>query len=496
MLFTIPVGENGIQYANEDAVELEEWGPSSFTITPDGTYLITDPVGNRILRFRSDGTQLSPIVLETEGGITDVTATADKIYALDQTAPNPALYRLTNEGRVEEKIELMAAGRLRNRPEIESLKGIGTAADNSVFLEFNSGAPGRSLNNAPAFDNALRGNRFTVNVPSLQTQVQEGGRATVQRNGQPFTEIRVENLVAEVRVILVNSAGDVFIVVDEIIPTAVITVDETVRHYRSDGAFVDMARVPLSGMYSYREENVKPHPVTGELVAFITRRNDAEARRLVFTPQLDPILPRTSFTPSAAGTSTAPNCRPRAQMIETARLYYNNRSPLSAGNLDGECEGRKKPRYLRGAGVYSSVPYDWGGFDTVAEFRNAMSAGMQAGDVQTCRNGDCVEPCSKGVDCSGFVSRAWNAGHNSTSSLPNISDEIKILELRPGDILNRPGKHVVLFEKFGDDDPQTNGPWVYEATTSDYFDRVINRRTNWRRWLGYSARRYRRVCGG
>lgn len=496
VLFTIPVGDNGIQYADEDATELEPWGPSSFTIAPDGTYLIVDPVGNKILRFKRDGTQLPTIPIETAGAITDVTASADNIYALDQTGPSPALYRLTNEGRVEEKIELMRPAGPRSRAELDSLTGIGTAQDNSVFLEYKSGAPARSLNNAPALDRAFGGNRFVARVPPLQTQVQEGGKATVRRNDQAFTEIKVDNLVAEVRILGVNAAGDVFVVVDEIIPTAVVNIDETVRHYRADGTFVDVARVPVRDMYSYWAENVRLDPTNGDVVAIVTRKNNtALVKRLEFKPQLDAILPKTTFTPSAPATTAPPSCRTRTQMIETAKLYYNNRIQLSADNLDGNCSGRTKPRYLRAAGLYTSVPYDWGGFDTVVEFRNAMSAGMQAGDVQTCRTGNCVEPCSHGVDCSGFVSRVWGSGHEQTSTLPNISDEVNILELRPGDILNLPNRHVVVFERFGDD-LQANGTRVFEATTSDKYDRVINRQTNWRRWLGYTARRYRRVCAG
>jgi hypothetical protein len=244
------------------------------------------------------------------------------------------------------------------------------------------------------------------------------------------------------------------------------------------------------------EENVKIDPTTGEIVAFVTRKNQpALAKRLEFKPQLDPILPKITFTPSAPAPSVPASCRTRSQMLETAKQYYNNQTQLSAGNLDGDCGARKKPRYFHAAGVYPSVPYNWGGFDTVIEFRTAMSAGMQAGNVHTCRNSNCVEACSRGIDCSGFVSRVWGAGHEQTSTLPNISDAVNILELRPGDVLNLQNRHVVVFEKFAGEDLQGNGTWIYEATTNNY-DRVINRQTNWRRWLGYAARRYKRVCAG
>ena len=55
-----------------------------------------------------------------------------------------------------------------------------------------------------------------------------------------------------------------------------------------------------------------------------------------------------------------------------------------------------------------------------------------------------------GVDCSGFVSRAWGLkAHNGTFKLASIAAPLPtIFDLKPGDILNRPGNHVRLFVGF------------------------------------------------
>jgi len=57
------------------------------------------------------------------------------------------------------------------------------------------------------------------------------------------------------------------------------------------------------------------------------------------------------------------------------------------------------------------------------------------------------------VDCSGFVSMAWGLSQSySTSTLPNISTRLgSIDELRPGDILLRPG-HTLVFIRWADAD--------------------------------------------
>src|SRR5262249_47039011 len=57
-----------------------------------------------------------------------------------------------------------------------------------------------------------------------------------------------------------------------------------------------------------------------------------------------------------------------------------------------------------------------------------------------------------GVDCSGFVSRCWGLEyHCSTWGLEERSRPLAShRDLLPGDILNKPGAHVVLFKAFVD----------------------------------------------
>jgi hypothetical protein len=56
-----------------------------------------------------------------------------------------------------------------------------------------------------------------------------------------------------------------------------------------------------------------------------------------------------------------------------------------------------------------------------------------------------------GPDCSGYVSMAWHlnpgsAGGLNTSSLPSVSIAISRSDLKPGDILDYPAQHVILFD--------------------------------------------------
>src|SRR6266516_4722788 len=100
VVFTIPTGEGGINYANVDEKESEPWGPGGFTIQDDGTFLIVDTAADRILKYGSDGSRLSTITLKDVVGITDVTADDANVYVLDQAAPVPQVIRLSPQGGV------------------------------------------------------------------------------------------------------------------------------------------------------------------------------------------------------------------------------------------------------------------------------------------------------------------------------------------------------------------------------------------------------------
>ena len=104
------------------------------------------------------------------------------------------------------------------------------------------------------------------------------------------------------------------------------------------------------------------------------------------------------------------------------------------------------------------MPYKWGGFDTPQEFtrRLATKPVVYAGDYASAakvRDGDdSVSRYAVGIDCSGLVSRCWGLPRPySTRELPGICTPLNSLDdLRPGDIILRPGEHVQLFVHWED----------------------------------------------
>jgi hypothetical protein len=146
--------------------------------------------------------------------------------------------------------------------------------------------------------------------------------------------------------------------------------------------------------------------------------------------------------------------------------------------------------------INTGIPYKWGGFDDPATFDRLVAEGAAAGDVYTPakRRGDndAVSREAAGVDCSGFVSRCLKLPtvHDS-SQLPSICDVLpNPQELAPGDVLNIPRQHVIIFAGWAR--PDRSWAYFYEtggvpewkpALKEAPFDKLMA--------LGYQPMRYR-----
>jgi len=144
----------------------------------------------------------------------------------------------------------------------------------------------------------------------------------------------------------------------------------------------------------------------------------------------------------------------RDEVIANASMY---------ANLKWFCEKKNaKTDYnlLTPGKQYRGVPYNWGGFDSTDKFVKKVKKGVVAGNYKKrCGKNLCVRKDFAGLDCSGLVSRSWEISRYSTTTFPAISMRISRDLLQRGDILNSESKHVMLFDKFDDD----NQIWVYES---------------------------------
>jgi hypothetical protein len=103
-----------------------------------------------------------------------------------------------------------------------------------------------------------------------------------------------------------------------------------------------------------------------------------------------------------------------------------------------------------------------------------------------------VLSCTAGIDCSGFVSYCWGIPLSShiygTSNLRDVGGKLKsnwVTDLKPGDALNKPGSHVVLFTGYNPDGTIN----ICEASGSAA--RVVCHKSTWARFKGYVALQYK-----
>ncbi|HEX5010770.1 MAG TPA: hypothetical protein VFY71_10230 [Planctomycetota bacterium] len=126
------------------------------------------------------------------------------------------------------------------------------------------------------------------------------------------------------------------------------------------------------------------------------------------------------------------------------------------------------------------MPYAWGGFTSIEEFRAGVAQDRPAGQVPTTERAR-PSAVALGLDCSGFIARAWELPvKQSTRSLGALCYPLPGQSaLQPGDILDLFDSHVVLFERWVDE--AHTHMLVFEAgrlavTESDYAAADLQRR--------------------
>ena len=219
----------------------------------------------------------------------------------------------------------------------------------------------------------------------------------------------------------------------------------------------------------------------------------------------------------AAAEQTLPRVS-RQEAIRTARRYASHRwTPTKANvwhgydeqgvRVDTPDESFKvrglRPGWWRVGEENQGVPYQWGGFSSLAEFDQGVANGYAAGDILTMekrvlmsQGASAISEAAVGIDASGFISRCWKLNRNySTRELPNICVQLPSYdELKPGDVLNLKGVHVILFEQFAD--VRKKGLLGYEAGAPPSWKVLYDQLpVSHLKRLGYQPLRLRHITG-
>jgi len=499
-VLTLPVGHPDSPRYEGGAPEMLRWGPTALTVGPDGSFWIADAVANRLLQYDRSGRLLRQVNLDgVTVGVRDIEVDREGIWVLDISAIAPAVVRLSYDGKVMAHFELPKGLHLE-----DGLSGIALTEEGDLLIERYGGAfviqlldANRQLSLAPLAGYPSCGGTYSIVVPLITESNATTGYILRDNLDKPHVQVTVEQRLGGLFLLKALPDGSLYVLVEEVAFGETVQVDQRVHRYDANGNLTGMARIPLNEQHTYVHHVAAVGP-DGEVYALLTRPDRFEVVRLICYPSLSPILKTPEPLPeSQQGSDFYPaSCVSRAAMRSVVDGYINNRVYLNDTNIDSEkrrCANREIPRYLRGAGQYDSVPYDWGGFDTPQSFNAAMAQGRQAGDISADPHGNV--PCSHGVDCSGFVGQVWHRTVKpSTRDLPNISRTINpsIYPLAYGDAFNQPHPphpHVILYES-----ASANGFNGAESTVDNSLDRVVRGFVPMSRVNGYSVLRYNGAC--
>jgi len=63
VVFSIPIGQDGVQYRGLDIPDMEITGPNNLAVLPDGAFVLADLIGNRLLWYSPVGELLREVDL-------------------------------------------------------------------------------------------------------------------------------------------------------------------------------------------------------------------------------------------------------------------------------------------------------------------------------------------------------------------------------------------------------------------------------------------------
>lgn len=182
----------------------------------------------------------------------------------------------------------------------------------------------------------------------------------------------------------------------------------------------------------------------------------------------------------------------RQQIMNNASNFQNLVWTMNARNSQNTCVS---PTWIitqfSAGSTITGMAYCWGGGHTISQFNNGIAGNGKAGNRCTSQQGNCCwRSNTYGVDCSGFVTRAWGRteSHLGTGQLPGICVAIpQPAAIRRGDIFNLVNSHAALFSSFA-----SNGtPNIIESSATDW--KVSARNRPWSYFNGYTPLRYKDV---
>lgn len=313
-----------------------------------------------------------------------------------------------------------------------------------------------------------------------------GAQIEIQSQGQAGTiakfQIKVRDRLGAVEVLEIDRQGRIFVLGENIPAVAGEGASAFVARFSPTGALEGIYELPLSKSVALSRRFVTISE-NGDVYFLRTQTASVDVLGVGFRPLRAKIIDVGRRTPSydvqgkkGKGPLVAVGPLTRQRVVETAFAFESIRWRLNASAYgrepDQACTGFnrvRRPGYLHGKmnQEVRGMPYCWGCHGSLQQISQKIERGTLAGNWCT---HNAPRSDVAGVDCSAFVSACWGLStHFTTSAIPAITRRLdNPWDLQPGDALNKPGSHVMLFLRFTADRKAE----VMEASTGGCNGRV------------------------
>lgn len=458
--FTAGFGPNsvGVVDAGEDT---EIAGPQAIYAGDNGEIFLLDQVNSRIVGFdaKEPAERTRSLALPEGVDPTDLIVAKGNIYVWDG---KPIALESGEGGMTRSLAPENAAVDETTQSMFAQMGSEEAPGEGSGTRSLSEGGRGRQLI-------ASRG-KGPVVVEVTPDAAETAAKIEVRQQGaaKPFAklQLKVRDKLGAVEFLEIDHSGQMFVLAENIPPIAQ-GASTFIARFAPGGALEGVYDLPLTPNVALSRRFVTVS-ADGDVYFLRTRKGVVDVIGVGFRQVRNgqiidlhgpPPADYAALAKSEKGAIAAVRPLSRESIRQTGLAFANYVWRLNLSSYgpdpDARCSGFnriRRPGYLIGrAGQdVQGVPYCWGCQGSLSQFANRVAHGALAGNVCT-HNTPRTDVV--GVDCSSFVSAAWGLStHFTTSAIPSIASLVQNpWDLKPGDALNKPGSHVMLFMGFTPD---------------------------------------------
>jgi len=468
LVFSVPVAsEKGAVAYTPNVEDLEKRGPKSFTVDSEGQFYILDTIDSEIEIYDARGNSLSTISLPEDREFFDIEIdNKGNIYVVNDMGET---YQYFGDKLIS----------IQTHDKARKVEGLFVNENKDVVLKFQD--------------------TDHMNLSGKQTVNRESGfKGTVNEEGVKLSSSRKTINVkynfeaAGTYPLVENNGGDTFVLENEALIGKDIYVETRVGKYGPNGNLLESAlaistknayavKVPHKYIHVTQDGNVYQLVLEEDMAAIYKLSFSKERQTNIDRNLIKTIEPQKLVDPSDKKGTVTTLAATRADAVNRARdmwLFVWQYDPKTMKTPNNSTTAPPQHLASATAGAFVGIPYDWGGMNGIdtgtsgvnINYADGLAAGKTAGDI----NSSATSTSTVGLDCSGYISAAYNFGTKyGTSTLSTVFKNTTWTNIVQGDIGNKSGVHTWMFIHFNkNSNGERTGVYTYEATTDGSEDRA------------------------